>query len=190
MRLTKPRIAPLPESDWTAEIRDAVEPARSGVGLGKVPNILATIARHPKLLKRWNVFGNHVLFKSTLPPRDREILILRIGWLCRAEYEWAQHVVIGKREGLSDDEIARIGAGPDAPGWSELDRALLRATDELHRDAFVSDATWTLLAKQLNPQQLMDVVFTVGNYNLVSMALNTFGVQLDPGLTGFPPGRR
>ena len=87
MRLSKPRIEPLPEAQWTEEVRAAVEPARANVGRGTVPNILATIARHPKLLKRWNVFSNHVLFKSTLPARDREILILRVGWLCRSGYE-------------------------------------------------------------------------------------------------------
>jgi len=191
MRLSVPRFRAIPPEEWSGEAKEALSPVGGGAGSAfPALNIFRTLANYPKLAKRWMVFANHVLGKNSLPPREREILILRIGWLCRAEYEWAQHVVIGKREGLSDDEIARIGAGPDAAGWSELDRALLRATDELHRDAFVSDATWTLLAKQLNPQQLMDVVFTVGNYNLVSMALNTFGVQLDAGLTGFPAGRR
>ena len=185
MRLSKPRIEPLPEAQWNEEVRTAVEPARVNVGRGKVPNILATIARHPKLLKRWNVFGNHVLFKSTLPARDREILILRIGWLCRSGYEWGQHVIIGRRAGLTDADFERIRAGADAPGWSAFESALLRAADELHQDAFISDATWHALAARYDTQQLMDVVFTVGQYNLVSMALNTFGVQLDDGVEGF-----
>ena len=95
--------------------------------------------------------------------------------------------MIGKASGLSDAEIARIVQGPDAPGWSAGDRALLRATDELRADAFVSDATWAELSKSLSTQQLMDLVFTVGQYNLVSMALNTFGVQPEPGLPALPP---
>ena len=132
------------------------------------------------------MFGNHILAKSTLPARERELLILRIGWLCRSGYEWGQHVVIGKASGLSDEEIARITAGPEATGWSAADRALLRATDELHDDAFVSDATWAELAKSWSTQQLMDLVFTVGQYNLVSMALNSFGVQPEPGLPKLP----
>ncbi|MET0153646.1 MAG: carboxymuconolactone decarboxylase family protein [Candidatus Binatia bacterium] len=185
MRLNKPRIEPLPEVDWDAEIREAVEPARGGVGLGKVPNILATIARHPKLLKRWNVFGNHVLFKSTLPPREREILILRIGWLCRSGYEWGQHVRIGRRAGLEDDDFARIRQGPDAAGWDPFEATLVRAADELHADAFVSDATWAALAARYDTRQLIDVLFTVGQYNLVSMVLNSLGVQLDEGVNGF-----
>jgi alkylhydroperoxidase family enzyme len=95
--------------------------------------------------------------------------------------------VIGKASGLNDEEIARITKGPEAKGWSALERALLRATDELHADAFVSDATWAALSQHLSTQQLMDLVFTVGQYNLVSMALNTFGVQPEPGLPALPP---
>ena len=140
---------------------------------------------HPDLLRRWLVFGNHVLGKSTLPAREREIVILRIGYLCRAGYEWGQHVLIGREVGLSDDEIRRIKAGPAADGWSELDRLLLQATDELHGDAHIADTTWAGLERHLSRKQLMDLVFTVGQYNLVSMALNTFGVQPDPGLPGF-----
>jgi alkylhydroperoxidase family enzyme len=185
MRLAKPRIEPLPEAEWSEEVRAVLTPSREGVGSGRVLNILATLARHPKLLKRWNVFGNHVLFKSTLPPRDREILILRIGWLCRSGYEWGQHVAIGRRCGLTDRDFERIREGPDAPGWDPFEAALLRAADELHRDSFLSDATWSLLASRYDTRQLMDVVFTVGQYNLVSMALNSFGVQLDEGFEGF-----
>jgi alkylhydroperoxidase family enzyme len=122
---------------------------------------------------------------SKLPPREREILILRIGWLCQAEYEWGQHVIFGKAAGLTDEEIARIKEGPDAKGWAPFDSTLLRAVDELHKDAFISDKTWAALSERYNTEQLMDVVFAVGQYNLVSMALNTFGVQLDKGVKGF-----
>ena len=122
---------------------------------------------------------------SKLAPREREILILRIGWLCQAEYEWGQHVIFGKAAGLTDAEIERIKAGPEAPGWAPFDANLLRAVDELHKDAFISDKTWGALSERYNTEQLMDVVFAVGQYNLVSMALNTFGVQLDKGVKGF-----
>jgi alkylhydroperoxidase family enzyme len=94
-------------------------------------------------------------------------------------------VLIGRQTGLTDEEIRRIKEGPTAKGWSERDRLLLQATDELYSDAHVSDATWQGLSKHWNTQQLMDIVFAVGQYNLVSMALNTFGVQSDPGLPGF-----
>ena len=143
------------------------------------------LSHHPDLFRRWLVFGNHVLFKSTLPSRERELIILRIGWLCEAEYEWAQHVLIGKEAGLTAEEIDRIKAGPNARGWSEADKLLLQATDELRKDAFITDTTWNGLSQHFDSRQLMDVVFAVGQYNLVSMALNTLGVQLDDGLEGF-----
>jgi alkylhydroperoxidase family enzyme len=181
------RIPPLPESEWTPEVREVLGAAQMG---GRVLNIFRTLARHPKLLKRWLVFGNHVLFKSTVAARERELVILRTGWNCRAEYEWGQHVAIGKAVGLTDDEITRIASGPDAPGWSALDALLLRAADELHRDQRIADPTWTALAAHYDAQQLLDLIFTVGQYTLVSMALNSCGVQLDEGVAGFPDRQR
>ena len=182
MRLTKPRVEPLAEEKWDDETREMLERLKVD---GRVFNIFRTLAAHPKLLKHWLVFGNYILIKSTLPPRERELLILRVGWLCRAEYEWGQHVVIGKRAGLTDDEINRIKEGPDAPGWGEFDATLLRAVDELRAQAFISDAVWGALSARYNTQQLLDLIFTVGQYNLVSMALNTLGVRLDDGIAGF-----
>jgi alkylhydroperoxidase family enzyme len=127
-----------------------------------------------------------VLGRNSLSPRDRELAILRIGWLCRAEYEFGQHTVIARGSDISDDEIRRVTEGPEAPGWSAEDAMLLRAVDELHADAFIGSRTWDALAARYSTQQLIDLVFTVGQYNLVSMALNTLGVQLDEGIPGFP----
>jgi len=183
MRLARPRIDPMPESEWSDEVRGILPRAP---GVSHVPNIFTTLARHPKLLKRWLVFASHVLGKSTLPPREREILILRTGWLCRCEYEWGQHVIIGRKTGLSDDEIRRITEGPSASGWDPFEAALLRAADELRADAMIRDATWDILAARYGTRELLDLVFTVGQYTLVSMALNTLGVALDPGVEGFP----
>ncbi len=182
MKLAAPRLDPIQPEDWSDEIKKILQP---NVEKGTVFNIFKTLSHHPDLFRRWLVFGNHVLFKSTLPPRERELIILRIGWLCEAEYEWAQHVLIGKEAGLTAEEIDRIKAGPNARGWSEADKLLLQATDELRKDAFITDATWNGLCQHFDKKQLMDVVFAVGQYNLVSMALNTLGVQLDDGLEGF-----
>jgi alkylhydroperoxidase family enzyme len=184
MRLATPRLAPLSDAELDPETRERF-------GAGPLLNIFRTLAHHPKLLKRWLVFGNHVLARSTLPPRERELVILRIGWLCQAGYEWGQHVVIARQSGLRDDEIERIPDGPDAPGWSERDRTLLRATDELHGDAFVSDATWQALSRELTTEQVLDLIFAVGQYQLVSMALNSLGVQPDsPDLPTLPARAR
>ncbi len=182
MRLNEPRVKPLEPDEWDAKTREVMTPFAEQ---GRVFNIFKTMAHHPDLMRRWLVFANHVLGKSTLGVRERELVILRIGYLCQAGYEWGQHVEIARRAGMTDDEIRSAKTGPQTPGIPELDRLLLQATDELHADAHVSDATWEGLSKHMTTQQLMDLVFTVGQYNLVSMALNTLGVQLDEGLPGW-----
>ena len=131
------------------------------------------------------VFGTHVLAKSSLTPRVRELAILRVGWVCRAEYEWGQHVVIARECGITDEEIRRVQAGPEAEGWGAADRAILRAADELMRDAFITDEVWAELEASMETEQILDLIFTVGQYNLVSMALNSLGVQLEEGAPTF-----
>jgi len=179
MRIPRQRMRPLEAAQWDEEQREILAPLSRG---GQVFNIFKTLIRHPKLLKRWLPFANHILGKSTLSPREREILILRVGWKCEAPYEWAQHVVIGKRAGLQDLEIERIKEGAGAPGWTTSEAALLNAADELLGKVRIGDETWAILTAHYDTRQLMDIVFTVGNYSLVSMALNTFGVPLDEGL--------
>ncbi|HMI93555.1 MAG TPA: carboxymuconolactone decarboxylase family protein [Polyangiales bacterium] len=175
MRPTQPRLAPLPPDQIPEEILKY-----AGGGPGKpVLNIYATVARHPKLAKRWLVFGSHVLGKSTLSARERELVILRTGHLCKSAYEWGQHVRIGKAAGLTDAEIQGIMEGPDAPGWDAFDAVLLRAADELHADSCISDSTWQALAARYSEQQLLDLIFAIGQYTLVCMALNSLGVQLE-----------
>lgn len=183
MRLVQPRIPPLPPEEWSGEIRELLSGLERD---GRVFNIFATLARHPALLRRWLVFGNHVLAKSTLPPRERELAILRMGWLCRAEYEWGHHVAMGKAAGVTAEEISRVGRGADAAGWSPFEAALLKAVDELHADSFIGEATWQALAQRYNEQQLLDLIFTAGQYKLVCMALNSVGVQLEEGYEKLP----
>ena len=182
MRLKAPRIPALDEKDWSPEAAELMKPF---VRQGRIFNIFRTLTNHPELAKRWMVFANHILGKSTLAVRERELVILRIGYLCKSGYEWGQHVLIARQAGMTDAEIRTCKSGPMTPGLSELDRLLLQATDELHADAHIGDVTWAGLEKLLNTQQLMDLVFTVGQYNLVSMALNSFGVQPDAGLPGW-----
>ena len=178
MRLSNPRIAPLSDAELNDEQKEVLKPFGSPVF-----NIFRTLARAPKALDRFNQWGSYVLSRrNDLGPREREIVILRTGFLCKSGYEWAQHVRIGKREGLTDDEIARIKQGAGA-GWGPADAALIRASDELHESQFIGDATWKALGAHFTQKQCMDVVFTAAQYTQVSMFLNTFGVQLDPGLT-------
>ena len=150
---------------------------------GRDLNLFRVLMHHPSLTRRWTVFAGHVLHKQTLALRERELLILRIGWLNQAEYEWAQHVEIAKRGGISEAEIEEIKAGPKGR-WSAHEAALLQAADDLFENSVVSDATWAVLSAAYGTEQMMDVVFTIGQYNLVSWALNSFGVPLDDFLPG------
>lgn len=183
VRLTKPRIEPAKEAEWTDAQREYLAPLKEQ---NRLYNVFTTFGQNPELAKRFSVFGGYILSESSLDPRHRELVILRMGWLCKAEYEWSRHAIIARRVGLSDEEIKRITLGPDAPGWDPFEANLLRATDELHDDAMITDATWAALAQKYTQIQMMDLVFTAGQYNLVSMALNSFGVQLDEGVDGFP----
>lgn len=185
MRLSKPRIEPVDLDRLDADQRAALEPFLSAnggkVGGGKILNIFRTLAHAPMALTAFLGWGNYILSKrNALPPRDRELVILRTGYNCRSGYEWTQHKRIGLDCGLTADEIARIKAGPDASGWSELDVAMLRATDELTSDHFVTDASWAALAP-LGDKGRMDLVMTVGQYTQVSMILNSFGIQVEDG---------
>ena len=178
MRLSRPRIEPVSDEKATEEQREILAAA------GRSPlNVQRTIAQYPELARSRQAFTNHVMRQTSLPAREREILILRTGWNCQSEYEFGQHSRFGRSVGLTDDEIRRITMGADADGWDEFDATLIRAADELHHDAFITDQTWNALAERYSTQQLMDVVFAVGQYHIVSMALNSFGVQFEPTTT-------
>jgi alkylhydroperoxidase family enzyme len=177
-----PRILPLEPSEWTPEVRQWLD--RSGSGR-PVAAVYRTYARHLAMDQPRTLVSEHIRQTSTLPPRTRELLIMRIGLLCRSEYEWAAHAPAGRRAGMTDADVQRVIAGPDAGGRAD-EGALLRAVDELYRDDVVSDATWKALSTTLDSRQLLDVLITAGGYRMVSMALNTFGVQLEPGAERFP----
>jgi 4-carboxymuconolactone decarboxylase len=174
MRLDKPRVMPLADHEWSEEQRDLLTKGKAV----RVLNIFRTLVHHPELYRSWMPFGQH-LFKSTLDPRTRELLILRVGHLAKAGYEFHQHVAIAKRIGITESEIAQLKEGPSAAAWSSADRALLSAADELFHDKFIGDETWRALAERLDTKQILDLIFTVGQYVMVSMALNSLGVQLE-----------
>jgi 4-carboxymuconolactone decarboxylase len=178
MHLPKPRIAPLADSEPMTPAQG--EALAAATFPGRPPlNIFRTLAREPEALKAFLAWGSYVLSKkNALSAREREMVVLRTGYLCKSGYEWTQHVEIGQRAGLSDDEIARLKTGE---GWNAADAALIRACDELHARQFITEATWSALREHFTEKQCMDVVFTAGQYTQVSMMLNTFGVQLDPG---------
>lgn len=171
-----PRLPPLPEGERDAQAAELLAPMAGGPTV----NIFTTLVRHPGLFRKWLPFGGKLL-AGKLPARDREILILRTGWLCGSAYEWAQHAPLGRGAGLSADEVARVAEGPDAPGWHAFDAALLRAADELHGDACITDATWAALAERYDDPQLIEVPMVVGHYHLVAFTLNSLGVPVEEG---------
>lgn len=169
-RVTTPRIPPLPYDQWDTDALSAISGGR------KLPpnNVLGLLAQHPALARAFLAFNVHLLTASALPARTRELAILRIAWRRRCRYEWAQHVQIARRAGITDEEIAGIRAGAAT--------LISRAVDELDEDSCLSDETYRELAAELDDRQLMDLVFTIGTYGLLAMAFNTFGVELEPGL--------
>ena len=182
-----PRILPVEPSDWTDEHR-AILGARARSG--QTVNSFKICLRNPELCRNWLPFSSYIEGNSSsLAARERELLILRTAWLCRDNYVWTPHANSGRRAGLTAEDIDRIPAGPDAKGWSAFDAALLRAADELHSNQVVSDATWKALAERYSDKQLLDTVFTVGEYTLAAMYLNSVGAQLEPGWTGLPSGK-
>jgi alkylhydroperoxidase family enzyme len=176
MTKPEPRIRPLPPGPIPAEVRAALE-GWLRPGASAIPPPLDTFARHPKLAHGYLAFSRHLLFSSTLPARERELVILRTAVITGSAFERQQHEVMALKEGLSEDAVKRIGDGLDTGGWSLEDALLLRATDELLSRWTITQATWDQLSARFDDYQLMDLVFTVGGYALLAMAFNSFGVE-------------
>ena len=191
----EPRIPPVSLADADPDTRQLLERlSRLRGDDAAVLNVFGTIANHPTLMREWLRFATYALTKSTLDPRTRELAVLRVGWRCDAPYEWGQHVVVGRAVGLTDDDVRRVAEGPDADGWTPAEVAALRATDELHDRSTITDATWAALTEHFSDQQVLDLVFLVGNYHIVSFALNACRVARDDGVDDtalpFPPTAR
>ena len=196
-----PRIPPRPVEDWTDEVDQAFAALRAHGPAGQSAppdgpaarpraNILGIYAWHPALARAWLPFSNH-LRHSTLSDRIREMAIIRATWLGFGEYEWAQHVRMSRAAGcLTDAEIDALAEGPGAAAWAAGDAAVVRAVDELCTAKNVSDGTWHDLAAQFSRQQLIDFVFTVATYDMHCTAFNALGLELEPGMTGFPDHHR
>jgi 4-carboxymuconolactone decarboxylase len=167
-----------------------VEPQPGARGGGA--NVFRTFVRNPTADRPRGAVNSHVTGRSTLSARQRELLLMRIGVLCRSEYEYAAHSRLGRQAGMNDADVARIVAGPASGGGDPLETALLKATDELFEDDLVSTDTWASLAKALDARQLLDVLIAVGGYRSTSMLINSAGVQLDANMENFrfPPALR
>lgn len=193
-----PRISPRPVADWPPAMEEVLAAFRPPVTdeLPETPpdecrdpgNLVGTFARYPVLAKAYLTFNGHVLFHSSLSSRQRELVVLRVAYRTKCEYEWAQHVRVGAHAGLTSEEVGWIVDGPGRAEWDAPERFLLRAVDELLDATAVSEATWAELARHLDEDQLMDLVFTVGAYQTLAMALRSFGIEPEPELVPNLPG--
>jgi len=176
VRLTTPRITPLPESQWTDQHRALV---REYAPDGRVGNALATLLHVPELAGAIMPFVEFLDQESALEPRYRSLLLLRTAWLTHSQYHWSVFAPAGRAAGLTDVELRRIAVGPDADGWSDVEAAHLRLADELYRNSSVSDRTWTTLGIDYNLLQMVEAVMNVNEFTLLSMMFNSMGVQPD-----------
>jgi len=192
-----PRIAPRPPEEWDD---DAVTALRDAFGVAAadrlladdpdtptMPNVLATLLRHPALTGPFLSYNNVLLRTPTLEPRWRELVVLRVAWRTRSEYEWAQHVRMATRFAITADEVDAIAQGAEADRWSTLESDLLQATDELLDESRIHDDTWARLAATLDERQLIELTFVVGTYTCLAMVFNSIGLRLDDELAGLAP---
>ncbi|WP_336971675.1 carboxymuconolactone decarboxylase family protein [Sphingobium aromaticiconvertens] len=165
-----------------------IESIRGSIGSGmasEIPEFFRTAVKHPALF-RCQMEAGTLFFTGTIPPRQREMAVLRIAWLCRAPYEWGEHVDIAKRYGVSAEEIERVTQGSSAPGWSDQDVALLSAVEELLGDHAIADATWSVLSAIWSEEQLLEFPMLVGAYVTTALQQNTLRMRLakdNPGLS-------
>jgi len=149
-----------------------------------LPEIERTLLRHAQLYSVHTDVGIHLHTRGALSRRDRELAVLRIAWLCQAPYEWGEHVMVAKRIGFTPEDIRRVIEGPQAGGLDPHDRAILKAVDELHDDAMISDATWAVLAERLDEQQLIELPIVVGHYQSTAYYQNSLRLRLHAGNAG------
>ncbi len=193
--MSDPRIAPLPRELWDEDVHNAIAAGlpegvkarflSTGPDAMRPPNAITTFMHHPALTGPWLRYNAQLLQRPALEPRHRELIVLRVAWRAKAQYEWVQHIRLAKRYTITDEEIEAVAQGSFSPaggGWSQLEADLLTATDELLEEFRVRDETWARLTEHLDVQQLLELLFVVGTYTTLAMAFNSLGVQLDPEL--------
>ncbi len=181
-----PRIAPLKQAEMGADDLALCVAIRESVGVfehSRIPDYMLTMVKHPELFRCQMEMGT-VLFQGRIGPRERELPVLRVGYLTRAPYEWGQHIAIAKRYGLSDEEVERVTRGSAAEGWSAHDAAILRGVEELLGDQCISDATWAALAQSWDEAQLIEFPMMVGQYVATAYLQNSLRIALEGENTG------
>jgi len=184
VRQDPPRIPQITSAEWTDAVRDvfAVFEGRRARENGSENPVIQTFAHHPTLAKPFLTFNRHLLTTSTLPVRLRQLAILRVAWTRCARYMWASHMRLSLQLGLTPQDFEAVRIGPEAPGWSEPERAVLRAVEQLRDRSDLDDAAWDALARHFDRHQMMDFLFTVGTYLLLALAFNAMRIELEPEL--------
>jgi alkylhydroperoxidase family enzyme len=171
-------------TDLVADSGSGAAPSDLSTQVADLPEIVRTMLRHPHLFASQVDVGIELLAHGALTPRDRELAILRVSWLCRAAYSWGEHVHVAKSIGIGSDEIERVTQGSQAPGWNEHERAVIEAAEELHRDAVISDSTWAVLSKRLDERQLIELPIVIGQYQTIAYYQNSLRLRLHEGNQG------
>jgi 4-carboxymuconolactone decarboxylase len=174
--MATPRITPLPAEEWDDDARRALSPLLPAARANPrdAGNILATLVRHRPLTKAYLTFNAYLLLNSSLSARVREVAVLRTAQASGSDYLWDHHVPLAERAGLTSAEIDAIRAGaPTDP----VDGLVVRAVDELDADHAISDETWALLGDHFDDDQRLDLIFTVGGYQLLALVVNTLEIQ-------------
>jgi 4-carboxymuconolactone decarboxylase len=184
-----PRLPPLPPEERTERQQELLDEISmvvvDGVRKPREDKVaLEILIRHAELYKAHMEVAKKYLSDCEMDIRDRELAILRIAWLSRAPFEWGSHVKIGKRNGITSEEIERLIEGSSAPGWSKRDRAIIRAVEELHSDSMITDDTWSDLQDVYNDKKLIEVVILAGQYKTVAYYQNSFRLPLPEGNLG------
>ena len=183
--LGKPlRIPEVRPEDLSDDVRALITPPKGYGTPGELPQAFLVLVNNLELFKVHQPMGSYFIVQGKLPPRDRELLILRNAWLCQAPYEWGEHVAIGKQVGITSEEIERVTAGPAAEGWTDHERALLTAVEELRDNAMISDPTWDLLAGTFSHAQMIEIPALVGEYQAIAYMQNSTRLPVRPSNPG------
>ncbi|SIN65603.1 Alkylhydroperoxidase family enzyme, contains CxxC motif [Parasphingorhabdus marina DSM 22363] len=178
MKYDQPGLQPIPKEQLPDDLSEM---------LGDwVFNLHKTLAYSPDTLKAWMPFAIHILQSNRLPVRDREIAILRVGWNCRSAYEWGMHERVARSVGFSDDDLEAICVGPISENWTERESAILAAADDIHAQSTITDRVWKQLKPCLDPAELIDLVYLIGQFHMISVTLNAMRTPLEEGVSSLP----
>lgn len=178
--------------------RLTIEHARARAEDAGLPAMLAELSvfrialTNPVIAKGVSDLLLALLTNGRLDARLRELIIMRIGWVSGAEYEWTQHWRVARRVPMEADDILGVRDWESHEGYGDIERAVLRATDETLQQGFISDVTWTQL-RTLIPDDgiLFELVIAIGNWQMFANLLRSLRVPLEEGVEPWPPdGRR